>query len=577
MKKRQAKERPDGLRIAAYIRVSTQHQALEGDSLEAQKNAIQHLIEYKVSTEGWVVASIEYYEDAGRSAKDQNRPQLQRMKRDIAAGLIDAVVCFKLDRITRNLSDFLELWKLFEKHDVDVIIVRDKFDTSTAMGMAMLHLVMVFAQLERGLTRERTVAVMRDRVERGLRNGGRMYGYTSDPREPGKLIPDPEWAPIIKTHFFDAFEELGSAGKVQQLLKRLGILVPERQSRAGNIYGGVPFKKQQVIGILRCPLYIGRIQWGEAFKDDCHEPLIPRAQFERVQRLLDANKAQCSNSLHSRDYGYPLRGLVRCRCGAMMTPKGARGRKRKYHYYSCTRKGHQGGAVCDARDIPAEALEQAVVQRLSQLGSCAAERERIIEEAMKLVDDDAREIEATRVATQHRLSACTAEIDRLIGLLKQPGFAALGTVCEELRRLETERGQLNDRLTDLENRAGPMTELAGAAREFIRNWGGLSELLTQATPEELRTVLMHYVEVIEIRPDDSGNQGEYALAVLPGPQTSEEENEPHGEAGLLTQPSLVRRVDEKAPPGGLEPPAFRLTAGGSTFELQGTSSGRGES
>lgn len=262
------------LRLAAYLRVSSQRQATEGDSLEAQQHEIIKYIDFKKSQQGWEVESLEFYVDAGRSAKDQNRPQLQRLKRDTAAGQIDLVICFKLDRITRSLLDFVELWTLFNEHRVRVVSLREDFDTTSVMGEAMLKLIMVFAELERKLTAERTIAIMRDRVERKLWNGGHVYGYLSDPAEKGKLVLDPEWAPIIKTHFFEAFLTLGSAGAVKRELDKLGIRIPVRKSRAGKVRGGQPFSKQQVIRVLRNPIYIGRLTWGEASQEDCHEPLI---------------------------------------------------------------------------------------------------------------------------------------------------------------------------------------------------------------------------------------------------------------------------------------------------------------
>ncbi len=139
---------------------------LEGDSLEAQRSETTKYIEYKKSQQGWGVESIEYYVDAGRSAKGSESSELQRLKLDTAASKLDMVACFKLDRITRSLLDFVELWKLFSDHDVRVISLREDFDTSTVMGEAMVKLIMVFAELERQLTAERTVATMKDRVSR---------------------------------------------------------------------------------------------------------------------------------------------------------------------------------------------------------------------------------------------------------------------------------------------------------------------------------------------------------------------------------------------------------------------------
>jgi DNA invertase Pin-like site-specific DNA recombinase len=95
------------------------------------------------------------------------------------------------------------------------------------MGKAMLFIIMVFAQLEREMTGERTLATMNDRISRGLWNGGYVYGYISDPDGSGKLVPDSEWAAIIKEKFFDALERLGSAGAVQrELCEKWKITVP---------------------------------------------------------------------------------------------------------------------------------------------------------------------------------------------------------------------------------------------------------------------------------------------------------------------------------------------------------------
>jgi DNA invertase Pin-like site-specific DNA recombinase len=106
---------------------------------------------------------------------------LQRLRSAIAAGHIDTVVVVKLDRFTRSVTDFAELMEFFKQHDVDFISLRETMDTSMAMGRGMLAIVMAFAQLERETTGERTRATMEDRVERGLWNGGLVYGYSVDP------------------------------------------------------------------------------------------------------------------------------------------------------------------------------------------------------------------------------------------------------------------------------------------------------------------------------------------------------------------------------------------------------------
>src|SRR5262249_14332751 len=277
---RKREDRP--VRVAGYVRVSSQRQATEGDSLTAQQHEIEQEVEFRKRRENLQVESLEFYVDAGKSAKDQNRPQLQRLKRDIAAGKIDLVICFKLDRITRSLKDFVDLWALFAEHDVNVISLREKFDTSMPTGEAMVQLIMVFAQLERKMTAERTFSIMRDRADRGLWHGGRVLGYRPRPDDPGKLEIDEEGAAIVR-RIFDSFDELGSAGAVTRRLNDLGIRYPIYRTRSDKQRGGNRFVKQKVIGILRNPVYVGQIRWGESVKENCHEPTICPQPFDPLQ------------------------------------------------------------------------------------------------------------------------------------------------------------------------------------------------------------------------------------------------------------------------------------------------------
>lgn len=561
-------------RVAAYIRVSTQRQKTEGDSLDAQQNEITRFLKGREQMRGWEIESTRFYIDAGRSAKDQNRPQLQKLRADIAKGEIDTVVCFKLDRITRSILDFADLWEFFAQHGVEFISLNEDVDSTTAMGKAMLMIIMVFAQLEREVTGERTLATMQDRISRGLWNGGYIYGYVPDPNGSGKLVPNPEWAMIIKERFFEALERLGSVGAVQrELSEKWKLTVAKHKARSGRIVGGDPFTKQQVSRILRNPIYIGRLTWGDMAQDNCHEPIVSKELFERVQRLLDMTTMRRTNQRKSRGRGYPLRGLVRCTCGAMMTPKGAHGRNEKYHYYECTRKNHLGRAACSALGIPAEPLEEAVATRVAELGTNEEARRQIITEALKLIDSNAQAAERESPLVRNRLTGVKAEIGRLIAVLKELGTQALDSIRDELARLEQEKQDLQIRLDGLQQQKTPWDQMMDLAKKFIENWSGLGELLEHATGDEQRAVLEQYVEVIQLRPMGSdGKSGTYVLRLFPEatpirdgvggvhPMSAENAN---GDPVLTESPS-VREVSEKAPPPGLEPGTRGLTVRCST-------------
>ncbi len=176
-------------------------------------------------------------------------------------------------------------------------------------GEAMIQLIMIFAQLERKMTAERTVSIMRDRAERGLWNGGHVLGYRSDD---GKLIIDETEAAITRS-IFDGFEELGSAGAVTRKLNDSGIRFPAYETRSGKVCGGNLFSKQQVIRILRNAVYIGRVSWGGIKVDDCHSPIITSEQFERVQLVLgETTKRRTNRKKQENTRQYLLSGLLRC-------------------------------------------------------------------------------------------------------------------------------------------------------------------------------------------------------------------------------------------------------------------------
>jgi site-specific DNA recombinase len=114
------------LRIAAYCRVASRAQADQQAAIEAQQSTISQYIEDRKQHDGWQVESLTFYTDAGESAKNLNRPGVQRLRRDVAEGRLDVVICTKIDRLARNLLDFLELWNYLHRHDVSLVSVQEE-------------------------------------------------------------------------------------------------------------------------------------------------------------------------------------------------------------------------------------------------------------------------------------------------------------------------------------------------------------------------------------------------------------------------------------------------------------------
>lgn len=164
------------LKVAIYIRVSTTHQ-IDKDSIPMQRKDLIAYCTLILGTEDY-----EIFEDAGYSGKNTDRPAYQEMMGRIRKGAFSHLLVWKIDRISRNLLDFAEMYDELQSLRVTFVSKNEQFDTSTAIGEAMLKIILVFAELERNMTSERVTATMISRANNGLWNGGRIpFGYDYDP------------------------------------------------------------------------------------------------------------------------------------------------------------------------------------------------------------------------------------------------------------------------------------------------------------------------------------------------------------------------------------------------------------
>ena len=209
------------LKVAIYIRVSTTYQ-VDKDSLPMQR---KDLIAYSSLVLG--IEDYEIFEDAGYSGKNTDRPAFQSMMQRIRTGEFSHVLVWKIDRISRNLLDFAEMYEELQSLRVTFVSKNEQFDTSSAMGEAMLKIILVFAELERNMTSERVTATMISRANQGLWNGGRIpYGYNYDSDSSTFSIRDDEAAVcrIIR----DDYLENKSLVHTSRLLNSIG-----HKTRAG--------------------------------------------------------------------------------------------------------------------------------------------------------------------------------------------------------------------------------------------------------------------------------------------------------------------------------------------------------
>ena len=315
------------LRCAIYTRVSTEHGLdQEFNSLDNQREAAQAYVKSQTH-EGWRCLS-ERYDDGGFSGGSMERPALQRLLQEIRARRIDVVVVYKVDRLTRSLTDFARLVELFDEHEVSFVSVTQAFNTTTSMGRLTLNVLLSFAQFEREVTGER----IRDKIaaskQKGIWMGGVVpLGYRVESRA---LHIVEEHAALIRT-IFDRYLELGSVSALKRSLDEAGLHVPERIDGAGRRCGGKPFSRGHLYKILSNPIYVGRLSHKGKIHDGQHPAIVDQATWDSVQQKLSSNghdhKRQRNASEHL------LIGRIRDDRGHAMTPTHAQKGARRYRYY----------------------------------------------------------------------------------------------------------------------------------------------------------------------------------------------------------------------------------------------------
>ena len=352
-------------RCAIYTRKS-HDEGLEQDynSLDAQRDAAMNYIASQRAN-GWQ-ALPESYDDGGWSGGNLNRPALQRMMADVRAGLIDIVVVYKIDRLSRSLVNFAELQTEFEKYDVSFVSVTQEINTSTSSGRMMLNILMTFAQFEREVIAERIRDKLSASKKKGKYVGGMLpLGYRGDSVNM-KIVIEPEEAKIVRL-IYDEYLRTSSPKEVQRLLVEKGIRGREWVSKKGLRHGGRPLSLAVIRDILQNPIYIGKLRYQGKVYDGEHEGIIPVKLWEQVQSTFKANSESCRQR-SSRDLK-PFAGLIYCgHCNApmfaatMTKPNG-----RRYRYYICHVDEKRAHRECPLHRVPAETLEQLLLKQIAKL------------------------------------------------------------------------------------------------------------------------------------------------------------------------------------------------------------------
>jgi DNA invertase Pin-like site-specific DNA recombinase len=344
-------------RCAIYTRKSSE-EGLEQDfnSLHAQREACEAFI-CSQAGEGWRLIPTAY-DDGGFSGGTMERPALQHLLADIRERLIDVIVVYKVDRLTRSLADFAKMVDVFDAHGVSFVAVTQQFNTTTSMGRLTLNVLLSFAQFEREVTGER----IRDKIAASKRKGMWMGGVLPlgyDLRE-RRLVVNAAEAETVRA-IFRRYLQRGCVRRLQSDLARRGIVSKVRIARNGTRSGGEPFSRGALYALLANPTYIGEIRHKHDRHPGQHEALMERALWERVHERLHDQAARRGGQRLRHAAPSPLAGKLFDERGEPLYVQGTAKGARHYRYYVSRELVHGSKEHAERGwRLPAAELERAV-------------------------------------------------------------------------------------------------------------------------------------------------------------------------------------------------------------------------
>ena len=346
------------MRCAIYTRKSTEEGLDQNyNSLDAQRDACLAYIASQKS-EGWV-ALRDAYDDGGFTGGNLNRPGVQRLLADIREGLVDVIVVYKIDRLSRSLADFAKLVELFDENRVTFVSVTQSFNTTTSMGRLTLNILLSFAQFERELAGERVRDKIASARQRGIWMGGMPpLGYDVVER---KLVPNPVEAKLVK-RIFESFIAIGSMTTLARQLRAEGVATKSWKTLKDKDRQGKPIDKGYLYKLLNNPVVIGIAAYKGKHYPGEHEPIIDKALWDQVQETL-ARKDVAKRARINRPSQAPalLKGLIFASDGNAMTPGYTKKNGRYYRYYVNTASIKVGKDACAIARVPAGDIDAYVV------------------------------------------------------------------------------------------------------------------------------------------------------------------------------------------------------------------------
>ena len=443
-------------RAALYVRVSTTEQAKEGYSIESQTEKLKNYC----AALGWQIENV--YTDAGFTGSNRDRPALKRMIKAVEKRIVNVVLVYKLDRLSRSQLDTLDLLEnVFLSNGCDFVSISENFDTGSPFGRAMIGILAVFAQLEREQIRERMAAGREARAKNGLPTCAAVIpiGYE---KENGLLVANDYEAMQIRM-IYDSFLRGVPVKKITRDLNDAGYT---------HKYG--KWNAKTVSGVLKSRLYAGKVQLAGKWYDGKHDPIVDIESCDAASRIFSERRKRCQNAGRSRAY---LSGLLYCECGGKYHRSGGQKQKsgKRLYYYTCSDR--RAGGKCKNKIYRADYLDNAIFDEIRKLATEPIE----IEQAPDNIKEIEKEIKRT-----------DAKIERLIELYSVGGIN-LDAVEKKIKAAN-------------EHRAAMETELKKASektnkKHVLENASGFSAVLDNGNFDDIRGLLESLIDKIVISRD----------------------------------------------------------------------------
>lgn len=498
-------------RVALYIRVSTEEQArIQDGSLVSQR---QRLIEYvdcqNRRETGWGQV-VDLYCDEGKSAKDMNRPEFQRLIQDVRTGKVNLIVSTELSRMSRSIRDFCELWDIFKKHSASFVTLREQFDTTTAAGEMMVFNLINFAQFERKQTAERISANWLSRAKRGLWNGGSIpLGYDRNQKNPGELLPSKVESQQVK-EVFHLFLEKGSVRQTCRELSKRGLFSKKYINKHGLEKGGGHFTVPSLFRILTNKAYIGLREIGKAngtvdVVKASWEPIVDLELFNQVQEKLSANKNKYKPDEWKR-YPYPLTELLICgECGKHLGGKSAHGKNKKHFYYGHPRQINSDGIShlkrCQLERVRAERTEDIVLRSMKTLLQKPGLMEHWLEIYAKNANTEVPALEGRMKSLDTDIQTNETRIKNLVARIADlPQEIEADAFYEQIKELKIKIVGLKSAKEELQTKTKVMNGKIIDREAFERKITRMIENIERIPVEERKPIYQNILKFAELHP-----------------------------------------------------------------------------